>query len=382
MKKKLGIIGASYLQEPLINKAKQMGYETHVFAWQCGDIGEKIADYFYPISIVEVDKILEKCREIKIDGICTIATDLGVITVNKVAQALGLPSNNLECTLLSTNKSEMRKAFELNHDPSPKNVLIENINEVNSLNLNYPVIVKPIDRSGSRGITKVNDFSELKSAIENAKSVGFEKKVLIEEFVTGTEYSVEFISYKGRHMFLAMTRKYTTGAPNFIETGHFQPADISDEMLNRVINVLTHALDSLKIDTGASHCEIKIDDNNNINIIEIGGRMGGDYIGSHLVKLSTGIDFVEQVINCALGIEPDLTSKSTKKYAGVRFIFDEDDLNVLNAIKNEDENMIVEETVNPISNEKITDSSSRFGAFVFASKSKEKVLSYMPSNKF
>ena len=69
--KKLAIIGASYLQEPLIEKAKGMGLETHVFAWQTGDIGEHSADYFYPISIVEKDKILEKCREIGIDGICT-----------------------------------------------------------------------------------------------------------------------------------------------------------------------------------------------------------------------------------------------------------------------------------------------------------------------
>ena len=80
--KKLAIIGASYLQEPLIEKAKSMGIETHVFAWAAGDVGEKSADYFYPISIVEKDEILKRCREIGIDGICTIASDLAVITVN------------------------------------------------------------------------------------------------------------------------------------------------------------------------------------------------------------------------------------------------------------------------------------------------------------
>lgn len=83
--KKLAIIGASYLQEPLIEKAKSMGIETHVFAWAAGDVGEKSADYFYPISIVEKDEILKRCREIGIDGICTIASDLAVITVNYVA---------------------------------------------------------------------------------------------------------------------------------------------------------------------------------------------------------------------------------------------------------------------------------------------------------
>ena len=115
--KKLAIIGASYLQNPLIEKAKSMGVETHVFAWECGDIGEKTADYFYPISIVEKEQILEKCKQIGIDGICTIASDLATIAVNYVANAMGLIGNSLECVELSTNKHMMRMAFEKNMDP-------------------------------------------------------------------------------------------------------------------------------------------------------------------------------------------------------------------------------------------------------------------------
>ena len=88
--KKLAIIGASYLQNPLILKAKAMGLETHVFAWAAGDVGEATADHFYPISIVEKEQILEQCRRIGIDGVCTIASDLAAITVNYVANGLGL----------------------------------------------------------------------------------------------------------------------------------------------------------------------------------------------------------------------------------------------------------------------------------------------------
>ena len=117
---KLAIIGASYLQLPLIKKAKSMGIETHVFAWKVGDVGETEADFFYPISIVEKDKILEKCEEIKIDGICSIASDLAAITVNYIASQLGLNGNSSECTMISTNKHLMRRAFEMGGDPSPK----------------------------------------------------------------------------------------------------------------------------------------------------------------------------------------------------------------------------------------------------------------------
>ena len=222
---KLAIIGASYLQEPLIEKAKSMGIETHVFAWAAGDVGEKSADYFYPISIVEKEQILEKCKEIGINGICSIASDLAAITVNYVAHAMELVGNSPECALISTNKHLMREAFEKNGDPSPKSILVSSVRDLSGVQLQYPVIVKPIDRSGSRGITKLLSPNGLLEAIEEAKEQGFEKKALVEEFVTGQEYSVECISYHGEHHFLALTKKYTTGAPHFIETGHLEPDD-------------------------------------------------------------------------------------------------------------------------------------------------------------
>ena len=109
--KKLVIIGANEFQNPLILKAKEMGYETHVFAWKPGAIGEKTADYFYPISIVEVEDILKICREIQPDGVVTIGSDLANITVAKLAKALGLPGNSLSCIEKSTNKAAMRAAF-------------------------------------------------------------------------------------------------------------------------------------------------------------------------------------------------------------------------------------------------------------------------------
>ena len=88
--KRIAIIGASYLQAPLIQKAKSMGIETHVFAWAAGDIGEDLADYFYPISIQDKERILETCRALNIDGVCSIASDLAAVTVNYVAMKLSL----------------------------------------------------------------------------------------------------------------------------------------------------------------------------------------------------------------------------------------------------------------------------------------------------
>lgn len=377
--KKIAIIGASYLQAPLIEKAKQLGLETHVFAWAANDVGERIADYFYPISIVEKKEILSKCVEIGVDGVCTIASDLAVITVNYVADKMGLIGNSLECTLKSTNKHDMRNCFEMNGDPSPKSIRVSSVDDLNGIELSYPVIVKPLDRSGSRGITKLESADGLEDAIHVAIEQGFEDAALVEEFVEGQEYSVEYISFKGKHQFLALTYKYTTGAPHFIETGHLEPAPIDENKLSEIKRVTEHALDSLGIKYGASHTEIKINKDGIINIIEIGGRMGGDFIGSTLVKLSTGVDFVEQVIRVSLGEEPNIIIEQGD-YAGVRFIFDKTDVDAFNRLKEQRSDVLIDYEINEITENQVTDSASRFGYFIVCANSLEEVQTYLPKD--
>lgn len=375
--RKLAIIGASYLQEPLIRKAKEMGLETHVFAWAANDVGEYLADHFYPISIVEKDTILSVCREVGIDGICSIASDLASITVNYVAAQMGLTGNTMECSYISTNKHAMRACFAANGDPSPKSFQVEDISDLNGKEYQFPVIVKPVDRSGSRGITKLESPCGLEDAIEWAKGQGFQKVALVEEFATGTEYSVECISWEGQHCFLAMTRKYTTGAPHFIEMGHLQPAPISEQTLERVKKAVFHALDSLKIEYGATHSELKITEDGTIMLIEIGGRMGGDLIGSDLVELSTGIDFVRAVIQTALGEKPDIV-QIRQEAAGVRFIFSREDISRLAALEREHPELLVRKSVwNTDCMGTITDSSTRFGYYLLHAQSVEKLLPYV-----
>ena len=377
--KKLAIIGASYLQAPLIIKAKDLGYETHVFAWAAGDVGESLADYFYPISIVEKEQILKKCQEIGIDGICTIASDLATVPVNYVAHHMGLTGNSLECTEKSTNKRAMRKAFMENGDPSPKSVSVTSKEDYTGLDIEYPVIVKPLDRSGSRGITRVESQEALDAAVAAAKEVGFEKSALIEEFATGTEYSIECISYQGKHTLLSITRKFTTGAPHFIETAHSEPASLSPEMAEKVKNTVFHALDTLEIKNSASHSELKIDKDGNIRIIEIGGRMGGDCIGSSLVELSTGIDFVKAVIDVALGQKPDVTHKK-KGFSIIRYVFNEEDKKVMEKALAEMPDAVIEHELMDDMSGEITDSSTRYGYFIMADNDGG-IRKYLPSDK-
>ncbi|MDO5702188.1 MAG: ATP-grasp domain-containing protein [Lachnospiraceae bacterium] len=323
--KNIAVIGASYLQLPLIEKAKDMGFTTHVFAWKADDVGERAADYFYPISIVEKEAILEKCREIGICGICSIASDLAVITVDYVAAALGLTGNTPECTRNCTNKYYMRKALMGGGDPVPRMFSPEKDEKHGGNGISYPVIVKPTDRSGSRGVTIVRNAGEFDAALTRALSESFEKKAVVEEYIEGDEYSLEGMSWMGRHRILAMTKKYTSGPPHFIETGHMEPAPVDEDTRLRAEKTVIHALSTLGIRYGASHSEIKIRDDGSIWIIEIGARMGGDCIGSDLVPASCGIDYVKAVIETACGTEPDLTASREGTPAAVCYIMREED---------------------------------------------------------
>ena len=363
-KKKLAILGAALFQEPAIIKAQEMGYETHVFAWAAGDRGEKMADFFYPISIKEQDEILEKCREIGIDGIISIASDLAMVTVNYVAENMGLPGNSVEATKISTNKHWMRNAFEENGDPSPRSMLVDSHTDFSSIDMKYPLIVKPTDRSGSRGVHKVFDQRQLRDAIIRAREYSFEGKAVVEEFAEGDEYSIEYISFEGKHYFLTATAKITTGAPFFIETGHRQPAPLSEEMIARIKEISEHALDTLQLRNGAAHIELKID-GDEINIIEIGGRMGGDFIGSDLVQLSTGYDFVKGVIKVAMGEDPEVPETLESNKAGVNFIINQKDVEAYEQFKKEHPGTIIREHIDSDLSDAVTDSSNRHGYYIF-----------------
>ena len=363
-RKKIAIIGAALFQEPAIIKAKEMGLETHVFAWAQGDRGEKMADYFYPISIREKDEILAECRKIGIDGIMSIASDLAMDTVNYVAEQLGLPGNSTEATRISTNKHWMRKAFEENGDPSPRSMLVDSATDPGSIELEYPLIVKPTDRSGSRGVHKVYNSSQLRNAIFKAREYSFENKAVVEEFVEGDEYSIEYISFEGEHWFLSATQKLTTGAPFFIETGHREPAPLPDETIEEIKRISEHALDTLMLRNGAAHIELKVD-GDRIRLIEIGGRMGGDFIGSDLVELSTGYDFVRAVIEAALGIRPEVPDIRERRLAGVDFIIDAEDVKRYEAFKAEHPGVIVREHIDSDLSDVVTDSSNRHGYYIY-----------------
>ena len=366
MSKRIAIIGASDLQLPLILKAQEMGYEAHVFAWEAGDVGEKAADRFYPISITEIDRILEVCREIRPDAVASIASDLAAITVNRVANALGLPANPPETATIATNKYEMRRTFLEAGISTPAFIRAGKDDDLSPVRkMRLPVIVKPTDRSGSRGIYKLESLDSLEECVAASCAESFEKKAIIEEYIDGDEFSCECISQEGVHHFLAITKKFTTGAPHFIETGHMEPSGLPEATCEKVRDQVFRALDALHVRCGASHSEFKVTPEGEVRIIEIGARMGGDCIGSDLVRLSTGYDFVKMTIQAAAGEPIDMVPGEHEPVAAVRYIMNgEDYLSYQELKRTEPESIVRESEIHYREEQAVTDSSKRYGFYI------------------
>lgn len=298
--KKIAVIGANNPLIPFYRQAKKLGYIIIGIAWEEGAVCKKYCDRFYPVSFADKERVLEICQEEKIDGITSFSLESALPTVVYVAQKMGLVSNSEECVQLTQSKFAQRQALKKAGIPVPKYYLIENEADLAKVQCRFPVIVKPVDSGGSQGISKVETPEALLDAYYLAADYSRTNKVIVEEYVDGREFSVEYISHQGKHYFLQVTDKVTSGAPRFVEMQHHQPAQITIDVKQRIQSIVEAALTALKIENSASHTEIKLNSNNELYIIETGARMGGDYISSDLVRLSTGYDFVEGVLKLAI----------------------------------------------------------------------------------
>ena len=321
MKKKLAIIGAKNEQVPLILKAKKMGIETHCFAWDKKEedtFCKGIADYFHPISILDKELILEKCREIGIDGVTSIAYDYAVPTIGYVTQNMGLPGNIYEDMLIALNKYKSRLAFQKAGVHSPRFAVAHGGALPDISAFTYPLIVKPTDRCASVGVMKVEKENELENAVQRALELSFIKEAIIEEYISGIEASVESISWKGNHYHLAITDKETTGAPYYVEIAHHEPSALSAEIQEKMKTEAGKALTAINYSFGATDTEVKVNENGDAYIIEANPRMGGDYT-HELIRLSTGYDFLKGVIDIALN-QFEAPVLPLNKYSGIYFL--------------------------------------------------------------
>ena len=310
------------MQRPLVARANALGYRTHVFAWKEGNLAEDIAHRYYPISILDKEAILARCRSIGIRGIMTVGSDIAIPTVNYIAERMGLPGNSIECSCNSTDKHLMRERLRGHGLPIPRFRLWQ---PGEGFPFDFPFMVKATDRSGSRGVRLVHDRTQFKKAVSDAQEVSFSKKVLLEEFFAGRQFSLEFVSQSGRHQFIGLTEEFFTGPPQFVEIAHVMPGRMEKAALDKAIELSARALTALQIGQGVSHVELRMnDDSGDFCFIEIGARMGGDF-RNKLVELAYGTDFLGLAVQIAMGREVHIASQVPPKFAFIQWFSDSKD---------------------------------------------------------
>ena len=318
-KKKIAILGANTPLLPFYKQAKRLGYEIHSFSYEPDGVCKEYADYYYPFSFAEKENVLKECKRIGINGITSFSLESALPTVNYIAREMHLEGNPLESMEWTLNKFRMTERLRECGIKVPDYVCIDSERDLLGQKFTFPQIVKPVDSSGSRGVSKVNNMEELLMAYHLALPFSKSKKVMIGQFIEGREFEVDSISHHGCHFVLTIDDKVTTNEPYFVELEHHQPANFSEEDGTKIRALAKKVLDALAIYSCVSFIEFKMDNEGEIYVIEIGARAPGDYVASDLVRLSTGYDCVKGLLELATG---DFTIPviGKIKYSGIYFL--------------------------------------------------------------
>ncbi len=317
-KKSILIFGLGFLQKSLIARCKVKGLYT-IGIDPCEDaVCKDDVDIFEVVGGQDYEKTLEVAKRYDVAGVITTATDKPLVMMARVAEALHLPFYSVKTAQWSTDKYQMKQRFMLGGVPFAKGKLAKTIDDVSDFV--FPVIVKPRDNSGSRGVKLCCDKQELQECINEALEFSHLDTVLVEEFIEGQEYSIESIHFDGKSKVIQFTEKKTTDFPYNVELGHMQPARLSDEMKDEIREIIEKIAKALNFNNCGSHTELKIG-SRGITVIETSPRFGGDFITSTLVPLSTGLNIDDLLIDISVGnkISEDDLIPSKNRCSGVVF---------------------------------------------------------------
>ena len=328
-KKAVLIFGVGPLQESIIKRAKIMGLYT-VGIDPCADATCKdCVDAFEVVPGQDYEGHCAVVVKYGIDAIVTTATDKPLVMMARIAEKYGFPFYSVETAKWSTDKFQMKERFELGGVPHAQGRLISKAEEAEGMV--FPVIVKPRDNSGSRGVKLCRSKEELETSMNEALEVSKLDTVLVEEFIEGPEYSIEGLHHDGKSEVIQFTEKKTTEFPYNVELGHIQPANISEENQQKIREIVAKIDSALHFENCPSHTELKINERG-VFVIETSPRLGGDYITSTLAPLSTGVNLEDELLKISLGVTVNPVPKAVQ-YSGVRF-FSFEEGNVIKHVPN------------------------------------------------
>lgn len=331
MAKSILIIGAGPNQLPAIRLAKQRGYRVVVTDMNPDADGFALADEAGIVSTRDPDQTIAFARQSHaqhpLNGVMTMASE-SAVTVARVAETLGLPGVDPQGAWNATHKVDRQKRFRTHGVPSPRFSEASTAADaiVEAEKIGWPVVVKPVDSAGSRGVRKVNGPSEMRAAVEEIRAHSRREEMLIEEYLVGSEHSIEGLILDGELHWTGFTdRNYDKKdlyPPYFLEDGDTIPTTLPPEMLQKIREVSTAAVHALGIDWGPAKGDILISPTGPV-VIEMAARLSGDYFCYETVPLHNGINIMEILMDMSVGI-PSTSSvfKPTRNQAvALRYVW-------------------------------------------------------------
>lgn len=322
--KKIIILGAGPEQTPAIKLCKSLNIKSVVCDKNKNAHGKKYSDYFFSYNITDYKNIINLAKKLEVNGIITFCSDLAVPIVAKISNKLKLPGNSLQTSILTTHKGEMKKSFVANNISTPKFEIIDNLTQYyNFLKLNkFPLVLKPTDSSGQKGIFLIKDNLNLKKKFFSIKKISSDKKLLVEKFHNGYEINVVAIVENKDVNFLSISHRKTSHLKNFgIATHHIYPTKLNNNEILKVKKICKKAIKAIKLTNGIVYPQIMMTRKNKFELLEIASRLPGGFMREMSLMVS-GIDPIEFLLKKMTGRKKVLKKiKKTKRYKAIYIKF-------------------------------------------------------------
>ena len=310
------IIGGGVFQVPAIKTAKSMGLKVVVTDYNPEAEGMLLADYPIEVSTRNINLTVNIAKQFHrscpLDGVMTVGTDASQ-TVAAVADALNLPGIPFEVAERATDKIKMRQVLKEKGVPVPDFRPIWTLEECQQAiqDMPLPLVIKPCDNMGARGVRKIERLDDLISAFREAKEASISGKLILEEFMEGPELSLDALVFEGSIHITGVADRIIERAPYFVEIGHTLPSALPEKQQAKAVAVFKQAISALGIDIGAAKGDIKITPEGP-KIVEIAARLSGGWMSAYTYPLSTGVNLYKAAIQIALGETPtDLKPKTS-----------------------------------------------------------------------
>lgn len=306
--KKILLLGGSKQQIPAIKCAKQKGYYTILCDYLKDNPGQNYADKFYSESTTNKEVILKIAQKERIDGIVAYASDPAAPTAAYVAEKLGLPTNPYESVKILTNKDLFRDFLKKNDFCTPKakgySDILEAKRDIKNNYFKLPIILKPVDSSGSKGVIKLENLLNFEENVEKALKYSQVKRFILEEYVEKYGYQIAGDGFviDGKLVFRCFGNDHfdSTGVNPYVPISASFPYNMPKNIHEKIHNEIQKLLTLLNMKMGAYNFDIRIDKEENVYLMEIGPRNGGNFI-PQVTKYITGVDMIDYTIKAAMG---------------------------------------------------------------------------------